>query len=175
MPSSSSTRGIAAAIILDFIGCACLLWMSLLAVLGLLNEFILRGRSTDVVAYHPSVGRTVGGIGVYVSPAAWGSITGFGLLKLRAWARTSILVFSMLVIFISASGALEARYLGRRIPLDPATPNFQAVKIVLLGFAALANGIAIWWLIYFNLKGVRARFVAKLNPRLQQSELEPRL
>jgi hypothetical protein len=45
---------------------------------------------------------------VYILPATWGMLTSVGLLRLKNWARISIIVFSVLLILMGSFSALTA-------------------------------------------------------------------
>ena len=95
---------------------------------------------------------------VWLTVAAWGSATGFGLLKLKAWARFSVLVFSALVLLWSGFNILAIYTAERSLSASPVRPSTSRVAYVMLKNAAVPGLIAVWWLVYFNRKAVRCRF-----------------
>lgn len=92
---------------------------------------------------------------VYVAAlGGWGTATGIGLLRLRPWARISIIVFSVLVIvgpFLIIGGLLSALF-------DRSGPWLITVAPVTIFAAAVSVAIAIWWIILFTRKRVALQF-----------------
>jgi hypothetical protein len=93
---------------------------------------------------------------------SWGVATGVGLLKLKGWARISLLVFSGLLLVFSLPSMLMFSF----IPMQP-VPNanvpesfytgLRAGMVVFYGLQAALGG---WWLYYFTRRGVKAQFGA---------------
>lgn len=71
---------------------------------------------------------------VFLLPAVWGITTSIGLFRLRNWGRISIIIFAALLPFFA--------------------PAFWV-------FAPLLLGVAIWWLVFFNLAHVKAQFMPR--------------
>jgi hypothetical protein len=101
----------------------------------------------------------------YLMPAAWGITTSIGLFRLRNWARISIIVFAALLAVWGLFGALTsvAMFAMPGSALPPETrlpPNFFAmVGVVVMVFALVQLGIAIWWLVFFNRAKVKQQFM----------------
>lgn len=97
--------------------------------------------------------------------------TVIGLFRVKRWARISILIMGGLVAFFSLLAALSSVIAALSQSMIPqSTPGLppETMKIVLFGSAALylcAGLIGIWWLVYFNLRRIRAVFVARSVPR----------
>ncbi len=90
--------------------------------------------------------------------AGWGIATGAGLLRLKAWARASILVFSGLMLAGCGMGSVAMFLLplrGREVPGGPPAAMVREVAIAVLAVPML---IAVWWLVYFNLATVKKQF-----------------
>lgn len=70
---------------------------------------------------------------VFLLLAAWGITTSIGLFRLRNWGRISMIIFAatLMQFFVMASWVLWP----------------------------LSEGIAIWWLVFFNLPHVKAQFM----------------
>jgi uncharacterized membrane protein (DUF2068 family) len=93
---------------------------------------------------------------------SWGVATGVGLIKLKEWARISLLVFSGLLLVFSLPSMLMFSF----IPMQP-VPNasvpenfytlFRAGMVVFYGLQAALGG---WWLYYFTRRAVKAQFGA---------------
>lgn len=96
---------------------------------------------------------------MYLGVAAWGIATGIGLLRLRNWARLSIIVFSVLLIIMSG-------FSGLMLLSAPAFPNpsgtnpsvMTAVRAVMGVFWLGQLAIGIWWLVFFNRASVKQQF-----------------
>jgi hypothetical protein len=83
---------------------------------------------------------------VYVLPAVWGILTGIGLLRLKNWARISIIVFSVLLTLMGGFTALTALLIPFfPIPTGTVDTSVMAVMRVSMGVFCLAQlGIGIW-------------------------------
>ena len=111
--------------------------------------------------------------GFFAVLAAWGIITSIGLFRMYRWARYSVLViggclavfclpamfFSLVLIFIP---------LPMPATVDPSQLNtvHSFTKIILGVVAAIygiVGGLGVFWLVYFNLKKVRAAFAGVTN------------
>lgn len=109
----------------------------------------------------PNMGAFVIGMaGALGSLAALGIWTAIGLLKLRPWARTSIMVFAgitaIMCVFTLAFVLL--------MPF-PAPPNIDASKVLvvksgMIVIFAIPALIGAWWLIQFNRPGTKLAFAS---------------
>jgi hypothetical protein len=98
---------------------------------------------------------------MYLLPAAWGITTGIGLLRLRNWARISIIVFaSLLTIYGVFGGLMGVLFTLVRLPQGPETDPgiMMGIRIVMVSMALVQLSIGIWWLIFFNRAKVRDQF-----------------
>jgi hypothetical protein len=98
---------------------------------------------------------------VYVLPAVWGICTGIGLLRLKNWARISIIVFAGLLAAFGLFGAFGALVVALvKLPstpdVDPAAMTM--VRIFMVLFAMVQLGLGAWWLFFFNRATVRSQF-----------------
>lgn len=85
----------------------------------------------------------------------WGIVTGIGLLRLRNWARISIVVFSVVLAF----GGLVSAPVILLIPAPTKVPqNFGAVRIVIAIVYGLFGLLGAVWLYYFNRRATRDAF-----------------
>jgi hypothetical protein len=100
--------------------------------------------------------------------ATWGIITSVGLLRMRHWARYSLLVIAGSFLVFGLPGMLMMIVMTMvPIPapagIDPAhahTMQFaqRIVFVIIALFYAAISSIGIWWLVYFNRKAVREAF-----------------
>jgi hypothetical protein len=95
---------------------------------------------------------------IFLGIAVFGIFTGIGLIRLRNWARISILIFSGLTVFFGGTALLVL--LAIPFPINPSGPPVDpgAVKAVVLLVYGIPVLISIWWLVLFNLKGTKAQF-----------------
>jgi hypothetical protein len=92
--------------------------------------------------------------------SALGIATGVGLLRLRPWARISILVFAGIMSGVSLMTGLMMAF----IPL-PSAPNvdasfMNAMRPVLVGLYVVPFLTGVWWLIQFNTQRTKAAFAS---------------
>jgi len=90
--------------------------------------------------------------------SAWGIATAVGLLRLCAWARWSILAFSVMLTFIGAVTALCMLFVP--LPRTPGVPPDFTRGIVagMACFYALLALIGGFWLYFFNTSKVKTQF-----------------
>jgi hypothetical protein len=105
--------------------------------------------------------------------AAWAISTLVGLLRLRNWARVSMLILAggqTFVGLIGAVGMLAMIFIPLPIPANQ-TPHLQAIAFSVLGlFYAVVAAVGIWWLVYFRRAAMRELF---LNPSRDIAGIPP--
>lgn len=144
--------GVTASAILVFIGSGLTL---LLAGLLALAFFAVR----DVPAQPPFVRYAMIGVATFeVAFAVWGILSGIGLLRLRKWARISMLVFSGILLFSTLPALLIVPLMP--FPAPEGTPgNFALfMKVFLVVCYGIPAAIAGWWLYFFNKRAVKDQF-----------------
>lgn len=96
-----------------------------------------------------------------------------GLVRMRTWARYSIVVIGGLEFLFCAllSGLMILmRNTPLPVPAGTAAPvNFQSVFLGLGAIYGFLSLIGAWWLVYFNLAPVREAFVAAGQPTAAQA------
>ncbi len=102
---------------------------------------------------------------------AWGIATGMGLMRLREWARISMLVFSALLLFLCIPGFLML--LVMPFPPPGTTPSPELTKNVLMAtkvFLTIFYGVLAvlggWWLYFFNKPSTKDQFLRFTIPTL---------
>ncbi|HSS95442.1 MAG TPA: hypothetical protein VLK33_00350, partial [Terriglobales bacterium] len=84
----------------------------------------------------------------YFLLATWGISSGIGLLRLKNWARTSTIVFSVLMTLMSLFSlpmAFILPYIARKDQV--VDPSAMLIGSIVFGvFASVQLGIGIWWL-----------------------------
>ena len=106
----------------------------------------------------------------YAALATWATLTVIGILRLRSWARYSILIIGgglTVLGLLAGMGTLVSRTM---LPtLSAQQPNadpriLSTVFFLMTGFYLLITAVGVWWLIYFNLRPVRELFsIAKFE------------
>jgi uncharacterized membrane protein (DUF2068 family) len=106
--------------------------------------------------------------GLFAVLATWGFLTSVGLFRMHRWARYSVMVIGGCLAVIGLSSMLLSLVM-LFIPLptpttvDPSQMNtvHGFTKIIfgaVAAFYGVVGGIGVFWLVYFNLKKVRAAF-----------------
>jgi hypothetical protein len=95
--------------------------------------------------------------------AAWGIASGVGLLKLREWARISMLIFSGLLILLCLPSVLL--FLVMPFPGPPNVPDpalakhmFVVMRVVISIFYGGLSALGGWWIYFFNRRSVKDQF-----------------
>jgi hypothetical protein len=103
---------------------------------------------------------------IMVLTAAWGVASGVGLLNLREWSRISVLVFSALLLTVAFPGCFMLLF--AKFPVPANSPDVELAQRTMwitrmfgVAMYALLAALAGGWLYYFNLRNVKAQFVAR--------------
>jgi hypothetical protein len=106
--------------------------------------------------------------GFFIALAVWGILTSVGLFRLRRWARYSILIIGgalALIGLIALLVTLVMLFVPMNLASGPDASQVQSVQTItriIFGLIALmyaiVTAVGISWLVYFNLKKVRALF-----------------
>jgi hypothetical protein len=96
--------------------------------------------------------------------AVWAITTAIGLLRLRNWARISVLIIGGGMAFLgglSAFGLIITWIIQSRLPPPPhLSHNIQmATFSIMSAFYIFILAIGVWWLVYFTRATTRALFV----------------
>ena len=100
---------------------------------------------------------------------AWAISTIVGILRLKSWARYSILTIGGLLAFfgITSAGVLAVlpALMAQTSPQTPLPPHLMQGVLLTLGlFYTAIAGIGVWWLVYFNRRTVKAFFLPQYAP-----------
>ncbi len=109
----------------------------------------------------------------YAALSVWAILTVIGILRLRAWARYSILIIGgglVVLGLLAALFTLAGRTMFPATPTKPPVdPHIMTVIFLVIGaFYLLIAAIGIWWLVYFNRRLIRELFS---NPNLCTNSL----
>ena len=110
----------------------------------------------------------------FMAVAVFGLFTGFGLFRLKNWARISALVWAGVTAFFGACTLLFTLFMP-----FPTTPGQEPISTALLKtfmfvFYGIPFGVGIWWLILFNRPGIRAQFSGEVLPGQPETPKGPR-
>jgi hypothetical protein len=102
----------------------------------------------------------VAGALMFVAFACIGFWTSVGLLRLRPWARTGILVFAGFL----AAGSIFILLMTMAVPMPPDMDagTQHTVRRLMVGMFGIPFVIAIWWLIQFNTQSTKAAFASSI-------------
>jgi hypothetical protein len=112
---------------------------------------------------------------IYAALAVWAILTVIGILRLRSWARYSILIIGGgLAVFcvLGVFGTLLGRTMLPAMQAQQPQVDSRISSIVFLFMAAinlLIAAVGVWWLIYFNLRSTRELF-SNPAPLIQASD-----
>lgn len=154
--------------------------LGLIALFGIFAEVLILGVTLFVagpVIPHMAAGRaTLAAVNAvalcFFLFCEW---TVVGLFRMRRWARIAMLIVAGVVFCFSAILCVGMAVV--RVPALPVTKGPSPVSLheVFLGMAVvygLLSLIGAWWLVYFNLKPVRAAF-APAGPQPVEGRAEP--
>jgi len=150
--------GVTAAAVVTFMGSGI---TALIAAVTIFSGFQFRNASNPPTSRPAAIGpfsASVIGATIYLALTVWGVATGGGLLKVKAWARASILIFSGFIISIVVFFTVVLTLISGLLPTAAAAPSFSSVRKVLLGVAIVPVLVSAWWLVYFNLRSVKQQF-----------------
>ena len=156
--------GVTAAAIVLFIGSGLLVLMAALMVVG---SFVVQS-AKEPNPFGPAIFYVEAGF--LLALAGWGIATAVGILRLRSWARISILVMSGLAAGMMLLSSLGMLLVVPMMKQDPNMPSGAIVFVMVFELILLAIPLAIciWWLILFSLKSVRMQFATGTQSALLQ-------
>ncbi|HYB61831.1 MAG TPA: hypothetical protein VEH50_10155, partial [Methylomirabilota bacterium] len=87
---------------------------------------------------------------LFLCVEAFGIFTGFGLLRLKNWARITTIVFAVFIILQSLMSTLL--FFVIPLPAEPhVPPHLNLVLLaVMTGCGLFFLGIGVWWLVLFT-------------------------
>jgi hypothetical protein len=104
------------------------------------------------------------GIAVFVGGlGALGIATAIGLLRLRPWARISILIFAGIMAVLGFLSAALMSFAPIPAPPNPSM-SASAMRTFLVIAYVIPGVIGIWWLVLFNRRATRDFFVSGALP-----------
>lgn len=150
------SAGVTASAVIVFVGSSLMLFAIATTLLGL----FLGGRELQPVAIRYMMLIVVV---IEIGFAAWGFASGVGLLRLREWARISMLVFSGILILMSLPGIFVIFVIPLATPPNVDDPEmFRHIMLATRFVMAIVYGLMIstaaFWLYFFNTRSVRDQF-----------------
>jgi hypothetical protein len=99
----------------------------------------------------------------YFGTAIWAVVTLVGLVRMKPWARISVIIIGACLTFLGACsvfGAFAAQALIKNAPqTSGANPAITNMVFVAMGvFSLLIAALGIWWIVYFNLRSTKNAF-----------------
>ncbi len=154
-PSGPSTAVVAAGIV----GILVSLFAILIAVASIAGMFMLPPGNSAAI---PPLAKplAIALMGLFSGLAIFGIFTGVGVLRLKKWARVSMLIwggvmaaFCGLVLLFTSLAPLP------EMPAD-ASVSFPFLRILISAMYGIPFLIGIWWLLLFNQSAVKEQFLA---------------
>lgn len=114
----------------------------------------------------------VGSALIGLAAGLWGIASGIGLLRLREWARISMLVFGVvLILFCLPTGLLIPFLPMTPPPNSPMPPGFFALIRIVMAIIYLAlAALGICWVWFFNRKTVKEQFCPGVTSSSQSTQ-----
>lgn len=159
MAQKNRSAGVTVIAILALLGSALMLALAALVAIAM---FVAPPQGANPAQLPPMFFKVlrVGAPFMYALPAVWGIVTAVDLLRLKNWARISIIVFSVLLIVFGGFEVLSSVSFFLMQPnrgLD--RTMLFSIGVAMAMFALVQIGVGIWWLVFFNRATVKAQFV----------------
>lgn len=152
--------GITFSAVVVFLGSSCTALFGIFAAFGFIVATLSGNRpQTSVIKVMMAID-----VVIFLGLAGWGIATGVGLIRLKRWARISLLIFSGLLAAISSCTVIVMALMPLPQPVQTGAsanlpPNFLTVirisMVVFYATLAILGGV---WLWYFNKRSVKAQF-----------------
>lgn len=90
--------------------------------------------------------------------AAWGILTAIGLFRLRPWARISMLIFSVFLVFTTMISTVAIFLVPMPAGKNVSSQIMIGVRVGIGSFYLGLMLIGVWWLYLFNKRTVKDQF-----------------
>jgi hypothetical protein len=134
------SMGVTLSAVLVFLGSALTLCLGVLMVFG---SLALREQQPQIAAMRYIL---YGVDAVYIALAVWGFATGVGLLRLREWARISMIVFSLLLLLCTLPAFLFLVFMPDTMTANSPANFVLVFKLVSGVFEGLLVALSAAWL-----------------------------
>ncbi len=101
---------------------------------------------------------------IFTVSGLWGIATGWGLFRLKGWARISTLACGGVLVFIGAAAEEELLFL----PIRAQTGVSANVYHFIASFFLLLFAVGVWWCCLFNTDSIQKAF-RRTDPRADRS------
>jgi hypothetical protein len=103
---------------------------------------------------------------LFLGVGAWAIASGIGLLRLKNWARISILVLGGLLAgfaFFGLFGAVMVTIMPMPTPPGREVPHgfMAAMGAIMAAWCLIQMAVGIWWLVFLNRKAVKEQFLGE--------------
>jgi hypothetical protein len=90
----------------------------------------------------------------------WGIASGLGIVKMREWARISMLALGVILFAIAVFGAMEmARYPNVGVSyMEDA--YIGSIRPEMMAFYGVVAALSVFWVFFFSRNSVKARFAS---------------
>lgn len=156
-PTKPSASVIAAAVVAILAS----LFTAVAASLGFFG--ILLGSTARVSPELPPFAKNMalGTMAFMICLSIFGIAIGISLIRLRNWARISVLTWGGLSVFFGVFGGAFALFMP--IPPQPDVPNLPVrfthlFRLIILFMYGLPGAVGVWWLILFTRRGITTQF-----------------
>ena len=152
--------GITFSAVVVFLGSACMALLGVSATIG----NIMMARLGGPLGTHSFIVLLAFDVLIILGLAGWGIATGVGLIRLRRWARISLLIFSGLLAAISTLAGIGMALIPFPQPVQKEAsanlpPNFfTEIRIGIVVFYAALAVLGGVWLWYFSKGSVKLQF-----------------
>jgi len=160
--------GVTASAVIAIIGSVFTILLGGFAILGALLMRTMPNLPTTPAQPVPPVAFLLAESILFLGFGIWGIASAVGLLRLKNWARVSLLVFAGLLCFFSVCCVLVFLLLlvaPLSLPMPPqqnVPPGFMAGFFgTMIVFALLLVALSVWWLFYFNRRDVKGQFMGE--------------
>ncbi len=145
----SRPAGVTVSAVFLILGCVLTILMGVLMVLA--NSIVPSATPQQPLAKAMMVFMAV----VFFGFALWGLLTAVGLLRMRRWARISILVIGVLLVFICGLSLAMILFVTQQMPEIESTGRTGSIIGIMLGVYLIPILLGLLWLIYFNRAAVK--------------------
>jgi hypothetical protein len=99
---------------------------------------------------------------LYILPAIWGISTSIGLFRLKQWSRISIIIFSVILLFLGLGSVFSVLVIPAFPPQAVSHEALKTIDWVMAVFAAALTSVGVWWMVFFNRQTIKAQFAPSL-------------
>lgn len=166
--------GITFSAVIVFIGCAFILLCGFFALIGLAFAPAQEAQLPFLrfAGFFLAV--------VMLSLTGWGIASGVGLLRLREWARVSMLIFAALLLLMCVPACLLFIFMPFPVPPNADDPEMmhRVMTVMRIAMVAVYGGVGLfggWWIYFFTRKSVKDQFRQAATSELTMGDVAANL